>query len=207
MSGGKATKDDKEKDKDKSEAPAAAGVKRKGTIVLIGAVVGSMAIAGAATFFLTRPKKNKDAKAESAATAPAAAESADKPAAGADAAADSAPSSDVGPNGKKLPPIYLDLSPSFVVNLEDDNVMRYLQVDIELMTRDEKSLPAVKNCLPRIRNVLMLLLSAQHVKDVSTAEGKQALERQALTQVQAVLRDETGSASIEALYFTNFVIQ
>lgn len=102
---------------------------------------------------------------------------------------------------------YLSLTPSFVVNLEDDQAMRYLQVDIELMTRDEKAVENIKQHLPRIRNTLMMLFTQQHYKDIVTREGKEKLQQQALEEVQKVLKEETGSKGIEGLYFTNFVMQ
>jgi flagellar FliL protein len=133
--------------------------------------------------------------------APAAAASADT-AAEADANADNGDAKE-----KKLPAQYLEMQPSFVVNLEDDQTSRYLQVDVQLMTRDPKAADEIKANMPRLRNTLMMLFSQQHSKDLNTREGKEALQKQALDQVQAVMRDETGSPAIEALYFTNLVMQ
>ena len=75
------------------------------------------------------------------------------------------------------------------------------------MTRDPKAVEGIKANMPRIRNSLMLLFSQQHAKDLATREAKEALQKQALDQVQAIMREETGSPSIEALYFTGFVMQ
>ncbi len=108
---------------------------------------------------------------------------------------------------KKLPPQYLDMSPAFVVNLQDDQAMRYLQIEIQVMTRDLKAAEEIKANIPRLRNTLMMLFAQQHAKDLITREAKEALQQQALEQVQAVMKEETGSPGIEAVYFTNFVIQ
>lgn len=102
---------------------------------------------------------------------------------------------------------YLPLTPAIVVNLNDNVTMRYLQVDIELMTRSNAGIEAATLHMPRIRNTLMLLFTQQHFEDIVTREGKEKLQKDALSAVQAVLKEETGKTRIEALYFTNFVMQ
>ncbi len=102
---------------------------------------------------------------------------------------------------------YLPLTPAIVVNLNDNVTMRYLQVDIELMTRSGAGVDAAKLHMPRIRNTLMMLFTQQRYEDIVTREGKEKLQRDALAAVQAVLKEETGKNGIESLYFTNFVMQ
>ncbi|MFX7934405.1 flagellar basal body-associated FliL family protein, partial [Acinetobacter baumannii] len=47
----------------------------------------------------------------------------------------------------------------------------------------------------------------QHAKDLNTREAKENLQKQALEQVRAAMREETGSPSVEAIYFSGFVMQ
>lgn len=107
----------------------------------------------------------------------------------------------------KAPAIYLPLQPSFVVNLSDSESSRYLQADMEVMARDPKALEDVKLHMPRIRYQLLLLLGQQRAFDISTREGKEALQAKVLAEIQRVLTDETGKPGIEAVYFTSFVMQ
>lgn len=102
---------------------------------------------------------------------------------------------------------YLPLTPAIVVNLSDNVTMRYLQVDIELMARSNAAIEAATLHMPRIRNTLMLLFTQQQFEDIVTREGKEKLQKDALAAVQAVLKEETGKSRIDALYFTNFVMQ
>jgi flagellar FliL protein len=186
-------------DEKAAEKTAEAPAKRKGPLlIIIIAVLATALVTGLGSYFAFRPKAQpaKQAAAGAAATETPAAEA---PAEGAEKPA--------GEGGKKAPAQYLELAPSFTVNLEDDQAMRYLQVDIQVMTRDVKAVEEIKQQMPRLRNALMLLFSQQRTKDISTREGKEALQRQALAQVQAVMQDETGSPAVEALYFTNFVMQ
>lgn len=116
------------------------------------------------------------------------------------------PAADVAPKGK-APAIYLPMQPAFVVNLEDAEALRYMQIDLELMARNPKAIEDAKTHMPRIRNSLLLLFGQQHAFDLSTRQGKETLQAKALAEIQRVLKEETGSPGVEAVYFSSFVIQ
>jgi flagellar FliL protein len=61
--------------------------------------------------------------------------------------------------------------------------------------------------MPAIRNSLVLLLSSQNYKTLSTLEGKEQIRSAALTVIQKILQERTGKPSVEAVYFTGFVMQ
>jgi flagellar FliL protein len=107
----------------------------------------------------------------------------------------------------KAPALYLPLQPAFVVNLEDTEALRYLQVDLEIMARNPKAIEDAKTHMPRIRNSLLLLFGQQHAFDLSSRQGKETLQAKALAEIRRVLQEETGSPGIEAVYFSSFVIQ
>jgi len=107
-----------------------------------------------------------------------------------------------------LPPIYISLDPPFVVNFEAEAAVRFLQVTISVMTRDLHTQELLKNNDPRIRNDLLMLLGNQKYDNISTREGKEKLQAQALEAVREVVKSAGGEgAKIEALYFTAFVMQ
>ncbi len=107
-----------------------------------------------------------------------------------------------------LPPIYVNLDPPFVVNFEAEAMVRFLQVTVSVMTRDPHTEEIIKKNDPRIRNDLLLLLSNQQYKDISTREGKEKLRTAALEAVRADVKDAGGeSEKVENLYFTAFVMQ
>ncbi len=114
---------------------------------------------------------------------------------------------EAAPVSGKAPAIYLPLQPAFVVNLEDSEAMRYMQVDLEVMARNPKAIEDAKTHMPRIRNSLLLLFGQQRAFDLSTRAGKETLQAKALAEIQRVLTEETGSPGIEAVYFSSFVIQ
>jgi len=108
--------------------------------------------------------------------------------------------------GKKLA-IYVPVDPTFVVNLEGKGRVKFLQVTVEIMTRDETVVESIKNNMPVIRNNLTFLFSRHTYDDVKTIEGKEALRSAALAAVQKIMEEETGKTAVEALYFTSFVTQ
>jgi flagellar FliL protein len=107
-----------------------------------------------------------------------------------------------------LPPIYVNLDPPFVVNFEAESMVRFLQVTVSVMTRDPHTEEIIKKNDPRIRNDLLLLLSNQQYKEISTREGKDKLRSAALEAVRADVLDAGGEAAkVENLFFTAFVMQ
>ena len=106
-----------------------------------------------------------------------------------------------------MAPTYISLNPPFVVNFEDQSLVRFLQVTVEVMTRDPEAVAAVEQHMPRIRNNLVLLFSSQSYQTLSSREGKIKIRKQALTEVQSILEEQTGKPGIDEIYFTSFVMQ
>ena len=131
--------------------------------------------------------------------------------AGADQVAGSGePTDDNKPPAPKVnanPPQYVSLDPPFVVNFSDEGLLRYLQISVSLMTRDKEIVDAAVNNMPHIRNNLILLFGGQNFETLDSTEGKEKLRAAALAEIQGIMSKETGSPGIEAVYFTNFVMQ
>jgi flagellar FliL protein len=108
----------------------------------------------------------------------------------------------------KRPAIYNKFDPPFVVNFQNKGVMRFLQVSIEVMTRDPATAELLKQHDPKLRNDLLMLLGGQTYETLSSREGKEQLRQQALQAVADVIAAEGGRAeNVEQLYFTSFVMQ
>ncbi|HNR23059.1 MAG TPA: flagellar basal body-associated FliL family protein [Steroidobacteraceae bacterium] len=106
------------------------------------------------------------------------------------------------------PALFHQLDPSFVVNFEAEQMVRFLQVTIEIMTRDPAALEFVRQHEPVVRNDLLMLLSNQKYEVLATQAGKDELRARALEAVRAVAAREGGDpAKLEAVYFTSFVMQ
>jgi flagellar FliL protein len=106
------------------------------------------------------------------------------------------------------PPQYLALDPPFVVNFEGDEQVRFLQITVQLMSRDPAIIEQLKANDPVVRNDLLLLFGGQKYSVVSTREGKEALRNQTLAAVRKVITAAGGKPEkLEAVYFTSFVMQ
>lgn len=109
---------------------------------------------------------------------------------------------------KPAPALYYKIDPALVVNFEAEQLVRFLQVTIEVMTRDPATLEQIKQHDPVVRNDLLLLLSNQTYDSIATAPGKEQLRKRALEAVRTALaREGADPARVEAVYFTSFVMQ
>lgn len=104
-------------------------------------------------------------------------------------------------------PLYIALEPNFVVNLQNERAMRFLMVEVQLMTRKDSVITAVEEIEPRLRHELIMLFSRQTRDAVSSAEAREALIAETLDTVNQVLTEERGKGGVEAVYFTKFVMQ
>ena len=108
----------------------------------------------------------------------------------------------------KAPAVYVKLDPPFVVNFESKGMMRFLQITLEIMTRDPATADLLKQHDPMIRNDLLMLFGNQTYETISTRDGKERLRGEALAVVGKIIEREGGKAtSVEQLYFTSFVMQ
>lgn len=107
----------------------------------------------------------------------------------------------------RKPQIYHPLEPAFVVNFNEDSEVRFMQVALQIATRDPAVIDRVKEHAPAIRNNLVMLFSNQDPLVLNTREGKQMLRTQTLEEVRKVLEEQTGESGVENVYFTSFVMQ
>lgn len=158
-------------------APESKGGSKK-LIIIIAAVVVLLLGGGAAAFFLLA---GSDEEAETVAA-------------------------EAGP-ALPAPALYLPLDPAFLANFNVDGRVRYLQVSMAVMTRDQAVIDALTLHMPAVRNRIVMLLSGADFRALQSEEGRQQLQTDALAAVQEVLVQETGKAGAEQVLFTNLVMQ
>jgi flagellar FliL protein len=109
---------------------------------------------------------------------------------------------------KKAPAIYMPLEPPFVVNFQNQEMVRFLQIGVQILTRDAATGEIIKQNDPGIRNDLLLLFDNQEYTTLTSREGKENLRAQALETVRKVIGREGGKPeTVEAVLFTSFVMQ
>lgn len=106
------------------------------------------------------------------------------------------------------PPIYQSLHPPLVVNVKDERGdAHFMQITMEVMSRDQEVINAVREHTPVIRNALILMFGTSMYESVSTREGKEEMLSNALTEIQNVMTDRIGETGVEEVYFTALVVQ
>jgi flagellar FliL protein len=94
---------------------------------------------------------------------------------------------------------------SFIVNLSDRAGLgkRYLKITLAVEVRDEEKKKRVEGYTAELRDTILLLLSSQSFKEISTMEGKLELKQALLSRINHAL----GGGVVQRLYFTEFVVQ
>jgi flagellar FliL protein len=105
------------------------------------------------------------------------------------------------------PALYFAFDPPLIVNFDDQEAVRFLQLQIEVLARDQAVLDAVKLHSPVIRNNLLMLMNGRDYRALMNREGKEALRKECLAEVQRIMKKETGAPGVEDLFFTSFVVQ
>ncbi len=111
------------------------------------------------------------------------------------------------PTTERKPAIYFALEPSFVVNLIDTDSVRYLQTDVQLMTRDDATAKALESHAPAVRNRLLLLFGQHSAEQLALRSAKERLQDKSRDEVRALLESEGAPSKVDAVYFTSFVTQ
>ncbi len=183
--------------KDKQEPAAAKGGKKTLLIVITAVVLALGAGGGGMWFFMSKTHADETTADADEGEHDAAGDSKEK--GKGKKAKEAAP---------KAPAIYVEFTPPFVVNFDAKGVMRFLQVGVQVMTRDPQTSEFIKLHDPKIRNDMLMLLGSQTFDSINTVEGKETLRKQALQVIAKVVGDEGGKAKeVEDLYFTSFVMQ
>ena len=195
--------------KDGEKAPAAAkgGSKKKLLIIIAAAMLVLGGAGGGAFFFLNKGHADEEVTADADEGEEAAAEEHD--------AKDSKKAKSKSKKDKKgkkaevkAPALYVKYEPPFVVNFDAKGVMRFLQVSMEVMTRDAATSEVIKLHEPKIRNNMLMLLGSQTSETIGSMEGKEGLRKQALETIAKVVEEEGGEGKkVEDIYFTSFVMQ
>jgi flagellar FliL protein len=190
-----------------AEAAPAKGDKSKLILIIVIGFLSMLLVGGGvAGFFLLRDQGGSADTEEVAEKSEADAEDKEeKKPAKADKKDKAKKAKDTAPKG---PALYVSLEPPFVVNFAPGQPARFLQITVQLMTRDGSTAQILKDNDPLVRNDLLMLFATQTYEGISAAEGKETLRNAALNAVKNVVKAEGGTPdNVEAVYFTSIVMQ
>ncbi len=152
-------------------------------VLIIGAVVLSLAAGAGGAFFLLGSQ-----------TAPVVVENAEAAAAAAAELREA--------EGEGFRERLYSLDP-FVVNVSGDGYSRYLKVKIELEADTPELKTEMDARISQVRDAVIVLLSSKKLSDITDFEGKALLKQDIYERVNDIL--ETGE--LNSVLFTEFVVQ
>jgi len=92
---------------------------------------------------------------------------------------------------------------TFVVNLADQDIERYLKISIVLELKDQKVQMEAQKRLPEIKDAITTLLLTKKSSEIRTPEGIEFLKEEIAKRVNAILP----LGGVKNVYFTEFIIQ
>lgn len=102
---------------------------------------------------------------------------------------------------------YLTLKPPFIIKSENAGRKIYLQMELTLVTRDAKKLEELRQAVPQMRNAVVTLMGSQVLEELRVPEGREALQKEILADLQNLLEEDLGDPMIDQVLFTTFVMQ
>ena len=165
--------DEKDRDQEQEEAKAPSGKGGKLKLILILTVVVVLLAGGGVGAYFLLSGGKQDAQASAK-----------------------------GPEAPDAPILNMELSP-FLVNLADPGGGHYLKTTLTLELQNEKASDWIKSRLPRVRDRVLLLLSAKESAELLSAEGKFRLRDDVLKAINEMM----GEDKVSAVYLTEFVVQ
>jgi len=92
---------------------------------------------------------------------------------------------------------------TFVVNLADNDIERYLKVSVVLELKDQKVQAEAQKRLPEIKDAITTLLLTKRSSEIKTPEGIEFLKEEIAKRVNAILP----LGGVKNVYFTEFIVQ
>lgn len=115
---------------------------------------------------------------------------------------------DVEESAGPAAPVYVELRPAFVINLADTDTSRFLQLEVDLMSRLVDAPLFIEQHMPAIRHQVVMELSSRGYSDLRSLEGKQLALDSIRDRINLILLDNTDQVDvIEEVYFSSFVMQ
>jgi flagellar FliL protein len=107
----------------------------------------------------------------------------------------------------KAPPIYHPLDPPFIANLPPGGKAKMVQAAVRVQTRDPALVTFLQQNDPMVRHHLLGLLGAQDAATLMTRAGREQLQADVQQTLARLVEERGGEGRVEAVYFTQFVLQ
>ncbi|GAB6068057.1 hypothetical protein JCM13664_13760 [Methylothermus subterraneus] len=95
----------------------------------------------------------------------------------------------------------------FIVNFPPGESARLLQIGFSVLTYAEETAAALGKHAPMLRNNLLLLFGRYRPEELASLDGKEALRQAIAQEIQKALEAQAQGSRVEAVFFTQFVMQ
>lgn len=99
---------------------------------------------------------------------------------------------------------YLEMTPKFTVNLAEKR--RYLLVKVQLLIKGQANVDRISVHMPAMRHEIIMYLSGKSEADLKTTVQREAVRKEVLDRIEAVLDKYSESDGLKDLFFTAFLI-
>ncbi|WP_150137697.1 flagellar basal body-associated FliL family protein [Candidatus Enterovibrio escicola] len=107
-----------------------------------------------------------------------------------------------------IPYSYFTLEPEITTNFITGNQkLGFINVRIDLMVDDPSLIQLLKYHQPLIRDTIIGLLSQEHMAQIQSLSGREAIRNNCLEKVNALLLAETNQKVLIDLLFTKYLYQ
>jgi flagellar FliL protein len=101
---------------------------------------------------------------------------------------------------------YYQIESPFTSNLKDSG--SFAQISLAIATYyDSRLLDNIKQHEIAVRSAVLMRIADQDEMELSTPQGKEALQKELKNAINKILLEKTGFGGVDNVYFTNFVIQ
>jgi flagellar FliL protein len=90
---------------------------------------------------------------------------------------------------------------TFLVNLSGSRGQKLAKINMELEVSNEEVQKEIEKLKPRIRDIIIIILSSKNYGQVATTEGKDGLREEIRDQVNLILT----KGKVKRVYFTEFI--
>ena len=95
----------------------------------------------------------------------------------------------------------------FLINLADTDMDRYVKTTIALGLKKGLTEDDLKDKVPEIRDVIVMVLSCQKLEDIRTDSGKEALKKELVDKINDKISDDKLKNPVVEIYFQGFATQ
>lgn len=102
---------------------------------------------------------------------------------------------------------YHTLGQSFVVNFVTQTRQHYVKLSIDVVTRNPEVISALEHHQPMVRNEILRIVGEKGFNSLRSIESKLALQQELKEHLAKILKQEADVEGLQAVIFTEFVMQ